>query len=107
MIKVCHYYCVVAIVSWVCNKGMKSFHDLSTKEKSDEKKEFAVRLGKHVRKVRISKGLTQEELADRAGYYRTYVGHIENAKYSPSVHTVWRLASAMKMSVNDLLDGLK
>lgn len=83
-----------------------SFTDMSSAEKAQEKKEFAKRLGKRVREVRLSKNLSQEQLAHKAGYYRTYVGHIETAAYSPSVHTVWRLAKAMDIDIGQLLKDL-
>lgn len=78
----------------------------TSNQRNKEKKAFAVRLGKRLREVRESKGLTQEQLANQAGYYRTYVGHIENATYSPSVHTMWRLAKALKVDLSDLLKSL-
>ena len=59
-----------------------------------------------MRQARLARGLSQEELAYEAGYYRTYVGHIETGTYSPSVHTVWRLAKALGMDMADLLGGL-
>lgn len=83
-----------------------NFADMTSEEKSKEKKEFAKRLAKRVKEARLSKGLSQEELANRAGYYRTYVGHIETATYSPSSHTLWRLAKAMDVDPGDLLKGL-
>lgn len=79
---------------------------MSAQEKATEKKRFAELLGQRLRDVRKTKNLSQEELADRAGYYRTYVGHIETATYSPSVHTMWRLAKAMEMDLGELLQGL-
>lgn len=79
---------------------------MTSSQKSKEKKEFAKRLAKRVRDMRLSKKLSQEELAHRAGYYRTYVGHIETATYSPSAHTIWRLAKAMDVDPGDLLKGL-
>lgn len=83
-----------------------TFEDISTEQKVEEKKEFAIRLGKRLREVRTKQGLTQEELANKAGYYRTYVGHVETAKYSPSVHTMWRFAKAMDMDLSELLKEL-
>lgn len=83
-----------------------SFEDMTSAQKAQEKKRFALALGKRIRDVRVSKGLTQEELAYKAGYYRTYVGHIETAKYSPSVHTAWRVAKAMDMDLGELLKNL-
>lgn len=88
-----------------CN-GYVDFSNLTSQEKSKEKKEFAKRLGERIREVRTAKGLSQEELAHKAGYYRTYVGHIETATYSPSVHTIWRLAKAMDIDLGELVNGL-
>ena len=79
---------------------------MTSEEKSKEKKEFAKRLANRVKELRLSKKLTQEELAHRAGYYRTYVGHIETATYSPSAHTIWRLAKAMDIDPGEFLKGL-
>lgn len=83
-----------------------SFTDMSPAEKAHEKKEFAKKLGQRIKEVRLAKRLSQEQLAHKAGYYRTYVGHIETAAYSPSVHTVWRLAKAMDIGLGELLKGL-
>lgn len=82
------------------------FRNLNTEQKASEKKEFGRRLGERIRQVRTVKGLSQEELAHAAGYYRTYVGHIETATYSPSTHTIWRLARAMDMDLGELLKDL-
>lgn len=70
-----------------------------------EKKEFATKIGKHLRTIRASKKISQEDLSEKAGYYRTYVGKIEQGLYSPSAHTLWRLAHALGMSVSDFLKG--
>ena len=75
-------------------------------EKSASKKEFAKALAEKVKAARIKKGMSQEELAHLAGYYRTYIGHIETATYSPSVHTVWRIAKALEVDLGDLLKNL-
>jgi len=83
-----------------------SFEDMTPEQKAKEKKRFAVLLGERIKETRKSKGLSQEELAHKAGYYRTYVGHIETAKYSPSTHTIWRLAKAMDIDLGELLKGL-
>jgi transcriptional regulator with XRE-family HTH domain len=82
------------------------FKDLTPEQKEAEKKTFGHRLGKRIRQVREVKKLTQEELADLAGYYRTYVGHIETGRHSPTVHTIWRFSKAMDVDLGDLLKGL-
>jgi len=83
-----------------------SFEEMTTEEKAKEKKQFAVKLGQRIKEARLSRGMSQELLAHKAGYYRTYVGHIETATYSPSVHTIWRFAKAMDIDLGELLKGL-
>jgi transcriptional regulator with XRE-family HTH domain len=84
-----------------------NFNDIGRLEKSAEKQKFAKYIGKRLREVREKKtNLSQEQLSEQAGYYRTYVGHIENGKHSPSVHTMWRLSKVMKVDLGDLLKGL-
>lgn len=73
----------------------------SVEERRVEKKQFASKIGKHLEKIRKEKGISQENLSLQAGYYRTYVGKIEKGNYSPSLHTVWRLAHALGLSLHD------
>ena len=80
--------------------------DLNRVQKTAEKQKFGKYVGKRLREVREKSGLSQEQLSEKAGYYRTYVGHIENGKHSPSVHTMWRLAKVMKVDLGELLKGL-
>jgi len=67
------------------------------------KKQFTIQLAGRVKALREKKGLSQEELAHRAGLYRTYVGHIENARYSPSAYVVYKIAKALGVKSSDLL----
>ena len=80
-------------------------NESDSKERLKEKKEFAVIIGKHLRKVRESKGISQEQLSVRSGYYHTYVNKIEQGKYSPSQHTIWRLAHSLGMSLEQFFKG--
>ena len=66
------------------------------------KNEFTHKLAENIRNSRKSKGIGQEALAHEAGLYRTYVGHIETGKYSPSAYIVYKIAKALKVSVTDL-----
>lgn len=79
----------------------------NSKERREEKLEFAKYFGKYFRKVRESKGISQENLSMNAGYYRTYLGKIEAGKYSPSLHTIWRLVNALDMDMTEFFNGLK
>lgn len=80
--------------------------DIDTSNKRrEEKQRFAVKIGGHLRKLREGKKISQENLSLKAGYYRTYVGKIEQGKYSPSLHTVWRLSDALGLSLTDFFKG--
>lgn len=83
-----------------------NLNNLTRIQKSAEKQKFAKHIGKRLREVRLKTGISQEQLSEKAGYYRTYVGHIENGNHSPSVHTMWRLAKVMKVDLGELLKGL-
>jgi transcriptional regulator with XRE-family HTH domain len=67
------------------------------------KKEFTIEIGKRIRKWREKRNMSQEELADRAGVYRTYIGHLENARYSPSSYMLYQISKALKVPMVDFL----
>lgn len=84
----------------------KQIEELSPAELAKLRKPISKKVGKQLRKIRKQKGLSQEELAHKAGLYRTYVGHIETGARLPNVFTLWRLAKVMKVDLGDLLKGL-
>jgi DNA-binding XRE family transcriptional regulator len=60
-------------------------------------------LGKRLKSIRESKNLSQEALAQKAGVYRTYIGHIEVGKYTPSVYTLYKICRALSIDSSELL----
>lgn len=57
-----------------------------------------------MRELRLSKGYSQEELADRMGVDRTYVSDLERQLRNPSLKTVAKLAGALGTSIGSLCD---
>lgn len=57
----------------------------------------------NVRRRRLELGLSQEELAERAGVHRTYVGMLERSEKNVTIYNIWRLASALQLEPSDLL----
>ena len=49
----------------------------------------------NLRRLRHASGLSQEELAHRAGINRNYVGLLERAANSPTLDTIERLAEEL------------
>ena len=62
------------------------------------------RLGNNVRRLRLEKGWSQEDYADRAGIHRTYVSDIERGARNPTVTVVEKLAKPLDTKPGTLLD---
>jgi transcriptional regulator with XRE-family HTH domain len=60
-------------------------------------------LGGNVKRLRLAKGLTQEELALEAEIDLTYAGGIERGKRNPSLEVMVRIARVLGVGPADLL----
>ncbi len=60
-------------------------------------------IGRHIRELRKAKGLLQKQLAASAGMEVPQLWAIENDRNSPSIRTVARIASALSVTMADLL----
>jgi transcriptional regulator with XRE-family HTH domain len=58
-------------------------------------------VAKNLRELRKAKGLSQEELADRANVDRNYVGMVERSENSVSVDVLEKLADALEVEPSD------
>ena len=70
------------------------------KTKPRARKTFAESL----RKARLEKGLSQEDLAELAGLHRTYVGSIERAERNVSIDNMEKLAAAAGLPLSAMLE---
>ena len=61
-------------------------------------------LALNLRRLRTSAGLSQEELAFRAGLHRTYISAVERARRNVSLDNLFRLASGLQVNARDLLN---
>ena len=61
--------------------------------------------GLQVAALRKAVGLSQEDLADRCGFARSYMSRIERGKANPSLDAVETLAGALRVSVWTLFGG--
>lgn len=62
-----------------------------------------VSLGAAIRRARLERGLSQEELAHRASIDRSYMSSIERGGQNPGIVSVVRVARAMDMTVTELM----
>lgn len=60
-------------------------------------------IGKTIRTMRMSRGMSQADLANRIGKKRSAVGNYENGTREPDLDTIEALADAFNVSMADLL----
>lgn len=59
-------------------------------------------VARNLRRARHAKGLSQEELAHRAGINRNYIGMLEREEHSATVDMLEKLADALEIDPIDL-----
>ncbi len=60
-------------------------------------------LADQIRFFRFKRGLSQEELAFRAGLHRTYISLVERGKKSPTIDCLTRISAALDVRASVLL----
>lgn len=61
-------------------------------------------VGRHVKRIRLEKGLTQETLALLCGHSQQYISDLERGKRNPTVVSVYEIAQALGVTHMDLLE---
>lgn len=69
--------------------------------------DIRAQFGAAVRKLRKARGLSQEELADRAGLAVPYLSRLENGKNNPSLAILADLSLALDVPLAQLLRGIR
>ena len=60
-------------------------------------------VGTNLRRVRLEKGLTQEELSELSGFTQQYLSTVESGQANPTIVTIYEIATAMGVSHIDLV----
>ncbi len=68
------------------------------KVKFQPKRQF----GKRIKELRVVKQITQEELAESVGVFRTYMSRIETGVANPTLTVIHALADALQVPVVEL-----
>lgn len=59
---------------------------------------------KRIKNYRHERGLTQEELAEKVGASRVYIGYVEQGRNTPSLEILEKIAKVLKVKLSDLVD---
>jgi transcriptional regulator with XRE-family HTH domain len=68
------------------------------------KRNILVKFGNRVRELRKERGLSQEQLSFKADLHRTYIGMIERAEKNITLINIEKIATALNVSVNNLMN---
>ena len=67
----------------------------------------AALIGSVIQSLRISKGLSQEVLSGLSGLDRTHYSKIERGLRSPTIDTLFKIASGLGMSPHEIIIAIE
>lgn len=71
-----------------------------TKKKISQKD---YKFGRYLQKIRQSKNITQEELAEKIGTSQTWIAYIETGRNQPNLDMLQKIAKVLGVKVKDLI----
>ncbi|PHN94734.1 transcriptional regulator [Maribacter sp. 6B07] len=70
----------------------------------NDEKDFLIAFGKNIRKLRLSKGYTQEDLANELDIEISQVSRIERGIINTSVSNLYNISQILKVNISELFD---
>ncbi|HBX51482.1 MAG: transcriptional regulator [Bacteroidetes bacterium GWF2_33_38] len=67
------------------------------------KKDIVLKFGVRIRELRLELKWSQEVLAEKTGFHRTYIGMIERGERNLSLRNIEVFANVLKISISELL----
>jgi len=69
---------------------------------NQDKKSILINFGENLRKLRLSKGFTQEQLANELGIEISQISRIERGVINTSVTTLYAISKTLQIDVSEL-----
>ncbi len=79
---------------------------MSFMKKKENELSLLWQLGKRIAFLRKQRGLTQLALSIESGLALSFVSDLERGKRNPSIETLWKIAKALDVSLEELLRGI-
>ncbi len=73
---------------------------MNTKKKISQKD---YKFARYLQKIRQSKNVTQEELAEKIGVSQTWIAYIETGRNKPNLKMLEKIGKALGVKVKDLI----
>ena len=61
-------------------------------------------IGKKLKEIRVMKGLSLEDVAKLTGVSKAMLGQIERSVSNPTVSTLWKIATGLKVSFSFFIE---
>lgn len=84
---------------------LKIFHECGNHRGKDRPMEEAFDVGARLKQLRLSRGLSQRELAKRAGVTNSTISLVEQNNVSPSVSSLKKILDALPVSISAFFAG--
>ena len=62
-------------------------------------------IGERLKKARLEKNLTQEQLAEQIDVSTVFISQIENGSRKPSLETIYKISIALKIKIDTLINN--
>lgn len=72
-----------------------------------DKQTFSKHLGHYLKQLRKEKGITQSDLAAILGNNFQNISAMERGEFTPTIHTVHKIAEAFGMSLSEFILGFE
>lgn len=66
------------------------------------KSKIDIQFGLRIAELRKQLNISQEELAERCGVHRTYIGSIERGEKSPTLNTIYKFSKGLEVNIIEL-----
>ena len=66
------------------------------------KDDVLIKFGKKIKELRLQKKWSQEELAYKSDFHRTYIGMVERGERNISLKNINRFANTFEININEL-----
>lgn len=93
------------MLTLVCRPMVSICHSFFLRKLQLKLNKILTEFGRRVRRERLKKNLSQEELGYRAGLHRTYIGMIERGEKNITLGNITKIAKALKIPIGRLFEN--
>ena len=66
-----------------------------------------MKIGTELKRIRVSQGMTLEELSNKCGYSKALISRVETGSVSPSLTSLMKMVSALGLKLHDLFTSIE